>query len=233
MSFQVHVARPPGLHVVAPHPRNEYHTGDRALVAVAPAPGVRGGTVSLTGLGGIPGVGRLEVLVQSGDVSQVVEVQSRPLRLVLHTDGTFDVDHVTQPLRRAPLGGPRGVFFRVPPAWPLRLEGRTNALRLQRATLVLDEGPVLSWEGVGEHDRSFIDAALATPLPLPATPAVHGVALIDSSADKGESWQWSKITAGHASVGSFHQVTILSEDEQDRDWNDCVIQVSWWRRDPL
>ncbi|WP_438297228.1 hypothetical protein [Streptomyces sp. HUAS TT7] len=43
----------------------------------------------------------------------------------------------------------------------------------------------------------------------------------------GGTHEYATVPA-NATLGLFNSSTVLCEDDQDKDWNDTVIQLTWW-----
>ena len=104
----------------------------------------------------------------------------------------------------------------------------TNAAFLQQVTIAQESGDKTVLTGSGEHDTPMPDDAFAIQTPGSSNdPAGYLVSVAVDSRQSG-SWQPSRVISGMVSVMYYNCALVVSEDFQDADWNDAVVQFSWW-----
>lgn len=119
---------------------------------------------------------------------------------------------------------PDRVTVYLPVSTWISVQAYTNAAFTQRVT-----APRRSSPGSGERN---------TPMPggnygfmTPATsrsPLGWTVIVRVESSNSGGQYQPSQVMLGSCTVQYFTLSMVVSEDWVDQDWNDAVVQFSWW-----
>ena len=106
----------------------------------------------------------------------------------------------------------------------------TNAAFLQRATIVEQNGTQHVATGSGEHDAPMANGTFAIQTPSSgSSPNGYSVTVsVDTSTNNGGSWTPSGVLQGGAQVMYYQLKMVVSEDYTDNDWNDTVVQFTWW-----
>jgi hypothetical protein len=105
----------------------------------------------------------------------------------------------------------------------------TNALFNQRVTITLEGKPPTVLIGSGEHNTPMPNGAFAITTPgVSINPLGYMVTVaVDSSRPNGQ-WLPSEVSQGLCPVMYYRLALVVSEDYKDDDWNDAVVQFSWW-----
>lgn len=104
----------------------------------------------------------------------------------------------------------------------------TNAAFTQRVTLVEEDGTRHQYEGSGEHDTPMPGGSFAIRTPASAKSPRGYQVTINVDSDQSGTWRPSSLGQGSCGVMFYHLVMVVSEDYIDNDWNDCVVQFTWW-----
>lgn len=108
------------------------------------------------------------------------------------------------------------------------VRGFTNAAFLQQATVIQEDGTQTVMSGSGEHNAPMENGDFSIQTPdSSSSPAGYKVTITIESQQSG-TWQPSSVTSGQISVMYYNTAVVVSEDYQDQDWNDAVVQFSWW-----
>lgn len=99
----------------------------------------------------------------------------------------------------------------------------TNASYLQRITITPDTGDPRVFKGSGEHDTPIGSYSFTTPVA-----GLKVTVTIDFSRDNGATWSASDVSSGSCSIMNYQISAVVGEDRVDQDWNDAVVQFSWW-----
>jgi hypothetical protein len=113
----------------------------------------------------------------------------------------------------------------------------TNAQFTQRVTIEEENGTRTVLTGSGERDTLMPsgDFGLTTPARSASSLGYRVTVRVESSS-RGGVFQPSQVSQGACSVMYYNLSMVVSEDYVDQDWNDAVIEFSWWippaQRDP-
>lgn len=116
----------------------------------------------------------------------------------------------------------------VPPSTWVNVRAFTNAGFNQRVTLTQEDGTVTTLTGSGEHDTPMPNGNFHINTPSStASPLGYRITVkVESYHDGG--WKPSNVSQGSCSVMYYHFEMVVSEDYIDADWNDAVVQFTWW-----
>lgn len=104
----------------------------------------------------------------------------------------------------------------------------TNAAFTQRVTMVEENGTQHQFQGSGEHDTPIPEGDFVIQTPSSSqNPRGYQVTVTVDSYHDG-SWQPSSVAQGSCSIMYYYLVMVVSEDYIDNDWNDAVVQFTWW-----
>jgi len=219
------------------NPKNDQAFTTFAAIAVGPSPGMAGGVITLTA-GAPPAgvVGVTRVTIRSGGSSGFLDIPLSPTQtqiiVQIRPNNVFEAaatvagrDHHIGPF---PIGGRPATFVDLPAKTQVRVSGRTNARKVQRATLLLDEGPQYAWEGSGEG-APFVDAAITTPSSPLLGGRIRGAIVLENAPSKDGPFAQSKTLAGRLDLGPLHERVVIAEDATDGDYNDCIFRLSWFQ----
>jgi hypothetical protein len=105
----------------------------------------------------------------------------------------------------------------------------TNASFSQRVTITPETGSPTVLTGSGEHNAPMPGGSfsLTTPATSQSPLGYRMVVSVQSQQPNGQ-WAPSQVSQGSCSVMYFSLAMVVSEDYVDQDWNDAVVQFSWW-----
>jgi hypothetical protein len=106
----------------------------------------------------------------------------------------------------------------------------TNAAFLQRVTITPETGSPITIQGNGEHDTPIPNGNFHLETPGSSiSPLGYSMNVkVETSPDGGRTWENSQVSQGSCSVMYYHLAMVVSEDYVDQDWNDAVVQFTWW-----
>lgn len=111
--------------------------------------------------------------------------------------------------------------------------GYTNALFSQRITCKFEDGSTLVMKGSGEMNSPTVPAKTIKQIPASGSnPNGYAVTVtVDHKSKSKSNWVPSKLNGGGCSVALlYHVIIVCSEDWDDLDWNDGVVQFCWWKK---
>jgi len=110
----------------------------------------------------------------------------------------------------------------------INVMGFTNAVYLQQVTITDELGNMHAMQGSGEHNQPMENGTYAFTTPASSkSPAGFQITVLVQNQEGGQ-WVPSNVTSGKVSVAYYNLVLVVSEDSTDEDWNDAVVQFSWW-----
>lgn len=110
----------------------------------------------------------------------------------------------------------------------ISVRGFTNAAFLQQACIVNENSNTHVMTGSGEHDAPMQNGVYAFTTPdTSKNPAGYEVT-VSIQTEQGNQWLPSKLTSGKVSLAYYNMAMVVSEDATDNDYNDAVVQFSWW-----
>ncbi len=106
----------------------------------------------------------------------------------------------------------------------------TNAAFLQRVTITPETGSPITIQGNGEHDTPIPNGnfPIETPGSSRSSLGYSVCVKVETSPDGGQTWENSQVSQGSCGVMYYHLAMVVSEDYIDQDWNDAVVQFTWW-----
>lgn len=109
----------------------------------------------------------------------------------------------------------------------------TNARFQQRITIAPETGSATVLTGSGEHNAPMVGGNFSITTPgASVSPLGYKVTVsMESSSATGE-WSPSNVNQGICAVMYYWLALVVSEDYVDNDWNDGVVQFSWWLPPP-
>ncbi|MCG8370345.1 MAG: fucose-binding lectin II [Proteobacteria bacterium] len=108
------------------------------------------------------------------------------------------------------------------------VSGFTNAAFPQQATVVQEDGSQTVMSGSGEHNTPMKNGAFSIQTPASSSSPAGYKVTVTIESQQGGTWQPSKVISGKISVMYYNTAVVVSEDYQDQDWNDAVVQFVWW-----
>ena len=105
----------------------------------------------------------------------------------------------------------------------------TNASFNQQVTITPETGSATVLTGRGEHNTPMPNGtfSLTTPGSSQSPLGYRMVVAVQSQQPNGQ-WAPSQVSQGSCSVMYYTLAMVVSEDYVDQDWNDAVVQFSWW-----
>jgi len=111
----------------------------------------------------------------------------------------------------------------------VHIQAYTNALFDQQVTITQENGTVTVLTGSGEHDAPMPNGnfGITTPNQSSSQLGYRVTVQVQSSQGSGQ-YQPSQVFSGSCGVMYYSLVLVVSEDYVDNDWNDAVVQFTWW-----
>jgi len=105
----------------------------------------------------------------------------------------------------------------------------TNAGFAQRVTITPETGSPKVLVGSGEHNAPMPNGSYSFTTPSSSrSPLGFTVTVAVEAYQPNNQWQPSQVSQGSCSVMYYSLAMVVSEDYVDQDWNDAVVQFSWW-----
>jgi Fucose-binding lectin II (PA-IIL) len=105
----------------------------------------------------------------------------------------------------------------------------TNASFDQRVTITPETGNPSVLTGRGEHNAPMPGGSFSlTTSGTSRSPNGYRVVVSVESQQPNGRWEPSQVSQGSCSVMYYSLAMVVSEDYVDQDWNDAVVQFSWW-----
>lgn len=105
----------------------------------------------------------------------------------------------------------------------------TNAGFNQRVTLTPETGSPTVLTGSGEHNTPMPNGTYSFTTPgSSGSPSGYKIIVAVESQQQSGSWAPSQVSQGSCSVMYYSLALVVSEDYVDNDWNDAVVQFTWW-----
>lgn len=111
--------------------------------------------------------------------------------------------------------------------------GYTNAAFTQRITCKFEDGDTQVMTGTGEQNTPTSPPRYIknTPSSGPNPNGFAATVTVDHKSSGSSQWTPSQLNGGSCSVALlYHVLLVVSEDWDDQDWNDGVIQFCWWTK---
>lgn len=110
----------------------------------------------------------------------------------------------------------------------INVRGFTNAAFEQQVTIIDERGDSHVMSGTGEHDAPMQNGQYAFTTPTTSKLPAGFQLTVSVSTYQGGRWISSEVTSGMTSIMYYNLAIVVSEDYTDNDWNDSVVQFSWW-----
>jgi hypothetical protein len=124
---------------------------------------------------------------------------------------------------------PDTVTVYVPVSTWISVQAYTNAYLTQRITITAEDGTTTVLTGSGERNAPMAGGNYGFTSPATSkSPLGWAMVVKVESSDGSGGYQPSQVMQGSASVMYFTMSIVVSEDWVDNDWNDAVVQVTWW-----
>lgn len=108
----------------------------------------------------------------------------------------------------------------------------TNSAFNQQVTVVEENGTRHQYQGSGEHDTPMPGGDFHIQTPGAASnPLGYKVTITIENYHDGK-WNPSSVLQGSSGVMYYYLSMVVSEDYVDNDWNDAVVQFTWWLPPP-
>lgn len=105
----------------------------------------------------------------------------------------------------------------------------TNAAFEQQVTITPETGSPWVLTGSGEHNAPMPNGNFSLTTPSSARgPLGYRMVITVQSKQPNGPWAPSQVSQGSCSVGYYYLAMVVSEDYVDEDWNDAIVQFSWW-----
>ena len=127
---------------------------------------------------------------------------------------------------------PNSATIYLPVSTWVNVQAFTNASYTQRVTIAPESQsafPTKVLTGTGEHNTPMSGGTFGFTTPSTSQrPLGFSVTVTVESADGSGRFRPSQVLQGSCSVMYFTAALVVSEDYVDDDWNDAVVQFSWW-----
>lgn len=111
----------------------------------------------------------------------------------------------------------------------VHVQACTNAGFNQRVTITQENGTITTLIGTGEHDTPMPNGNFGLTTPNQSgSPLGYRVTVMIESSNSGGQYQPSQVFSGSCGVMYYSLLMVVSEDYVDQDWNDAVVQFTWW-----
>ncbi|WP_461481220.1 fucose-binding lectin II [Porticoccus sp.] len=110
----------------------------------------------------------------------------------------------------------------------ISVRGFTNAAFPQSVAIVDENGGSHEMSGSGEQDTPMQNGSYGFTTPSTAKNPGGFQVTVTVQSQQGGQWVPSQVTSGKTSLAYYNLVLVVSEDGADTDWNDAVVQFSWW-----
>jgi hypothetical protein len=106
-------------------------------------------------------------------------------------------------------------------ATPLTVKVKANSSFTQRVSITNGADVNLVFSGSGERNSMLGEAQINSAAPLQAI----------FEFQMNDSWQASKLNCGGPyAIGSYNLLVIVAENGDDSDYNDSIVEFSWYTR---
>lgn len=122
----------------------------------------------------------------------------------------------------------------IPANRNIEIRSYTNAWFDQKAKLTFTEdgasSPFATWdiEGQGEGNQPMKGADFVNGFRWVSQRSKTYKVRVETWYRKDGTWRPHRTMPANSTLGLFNISTVLSEDDADKDWNDTVIQFTWW-----
>jgi len=124
---------------------------------------------------------------------------------------------------------PDTVTIYLPLSTWVHVQAYTNAAFNQQVTITQEDGTVTVLTGSGEQDAPIPNGNFAITTPGHSSSQLgYRVTVQILSSNSGGQYQPSQVYSGSCGVMYYSLVLVVSEDYIDNDWNDAVVQFTWW-----
>lgn len=131
---------------------------------------------------------------------------------------------------------PNTATIYLPRSTWVHIRALTNALFEQQVILNYENGTQTTLVGNGEHDHVLPNGDFAITTPANSQSPLGYRVLVTVNTMVNGHWQPSQVLQGAQSIMYYNLAMVVSEDYVDQDWNDAVVQFTWWvppsSRDP-
>lgn len=111
----------------------------------------------------------------------------------------------------------------------ISVQAYTNASFTQRVTLSAEDGTTKVLTGSGERNTPMPNGTYGFMTPATSRSPLGWTVIVKvESSNSGGQYQPSQVMLGSCTVMYFTLSMVVSEDWVDQDWNDAVVQFSWW-----
>ncbi|WP_431113331.1 fucose-binding lectin II [Variovorax paradoxus] len=105
----------------------------------------------------------------------------------------------------------------------------TNASFQQQVTITPETGSPTVLTGSGEHNAPMPGGTFSLTTPSSSqSPYGYRMTVSVQSMQPNGQWAPSQVSQGSCAVMYYSLAMVVSEDYLDQDWNDAVVQFSWW-----
>ena len=110
----------------------------------------------------------------------------------------------------------------------INVRGFTNAAFMQQVTIIDENNNTHVMTGSGEHDAPMQNGSYAFTTPSTAKSPMGFQLSVTVLSQQNGQWTPSQVISGKTSLMYYNLALVVSEDYNDNDWNDAVVQFSWW-----
>ncbi len=105
----------------------------------------------------------------------------------------------------------------------------TNAYFSQRVTITPEVGNQTVLTGSGEHNAPMPNGNFGLTTPgTSINPLGFKMTITVEAQQQNGQWAPSQVSQGSCSVMYYSLAMVVSEDYVDNDWNDAIVQFSYW-----
>jgi len=104
----------------------------------------------------------------------------------------------------------------------------TNASFEQQVTITPETGTPTALYGSGEHNTPMPGGNFSIQTPASGKYGLGYQIVVAVQSYYNGQWQPSQVSQGSCSVMYYNLAMVVSEDYLDQDWNDAVVQFTWW-----
>jgi hypothetical protein len=105
----------------------------------------------------------------------------------------------------------------------------TNASFTQQVTITPETGAATTLTGHGEQDTPMPNGTYGFTTPSQSQSNLGYKIVVAVNTWVNNNWQASLVSQGTCSVMYYSLALVVSEDQVDNDWNDAVVQFTWWQ----
>lgn len=116
----------------------------------------------------------------------------------------------------------------LPVSTAIHVRAFTNAGFTQKVTITQENGTVTTLEGSGERDHPMPNGDFWFNTPASTNSPLGYKVTIEVQSYYNNAWQPSQVSSASCGVMYYSLAMVVSEDYVDNDWNDGVVQFTWW-----